>query len=209
MQLFSRRIHLTGPPAEIMAYAADMRAHVSAISGREIALWAANFGAPLGTMMYAVRVEGVADFQAMSALVLADAEYHAKIAKGADYVGGPAEDSLLLPLNGELGDSPPVGSIAAITSAVIANGEYEQAIAWGVDMAQHATSVTGIPTLFLMEQYGAFGSVGWVGVAADGAAVDAASAALNADADYLKRLGSAGDLFVEGSGNRILATRIA
>jgi hypothetical protein len=76
-------------------------------------------------------------------------------------------------------------------------------------MAQHAASVTGIPTLFLVEQYGAFGSVGWIAVAADGAAVDAAGAALNGDAGYLQKLGAAGDLFIEGSGLRVLATRVA
>ena len=151
-----------------------MQAHVSAVGGREIALWSTVFGAPLGTMTYAVRVEGIADLQALSAQILADADYHAKLAKGADYAVGNAEDRLFQPLNAEFGDPPPVGSMALVTSAVIANGAYEKAIAWGLDMAQHASSVTGIPTLFLVEQYGTFGSVGWIGVAADGAAIDAA-----------------------------------
>ncbi len=209
MQLFSRQLQLSGPLAEIAAYAADMRAHVSAVAGREIALWSTMFGAPLGTMTYAVRVEGVADFQAMSARIQADADYHDKVAKGADYVVGNAEDRLLQPLNAEMGDPPPVGSMALVTSAVMAAGAYDKAIAWGIDMAQHAMSVTGVPTLFLAEQYGSFGSVGWIAVTADGAAVDAASAALNGDADYFKKLGAAGDLFVPGSGHRILSTRVA
>ena len=209
MQLFSRQIQLAGPLAETMAYATDLQAHVSAVGGREIALWSTVFGAPLGTMTYAVRVEGIADLQALSAQILGDAEYHAKLAKGVDYAVGTAEDRLFQPLNAEFGDPPPVGSMALVTSAVIANGAYEKAFAWGIDMAQHATSVSGIPTLFLAEQYGSFGSVGWIGVAADGAAIDAGTAALNADADYLKKLGAAGDLFMEGSGHRVLSTRVA
>jgi len=209
MQLFSRQIQLSGPLAEISAYAIDMQAHVSAVGGREIALWSTVFGAPQGTMTYAVRVEGIADLQALSAQILADADYHAKVAKGADYVVGNAEDRLFQPLSAEMGDPPPVGSIALVTSAVVANGAYEKAFVWGIDMAQHVSSVAGIPTLFLAEQYGSFGSVGWIGVAADGAAIDAGTAALNADADYLKKLGAAGDLFVEGSGHRILSTRVA
>jgi hypothetical protein len=192
-----------------MAYATDLQAHASAVGGREIALWSTVFGAPLGTMTYAVRVEGIADLQALSAQILGDAEYHAKLAKGVDYAVGTAEDRLFQPLNAEFGDPPPVGSMALVTSAVIANGAYEKAFAWGIDMAQHATSVSGIPTLFLAEQYGSFGSVGWIGVAADGAAIDAGTAALNADADYLKKLGAAGDLFMEGSGHRVLSTRVA
>jgi hypothetical protein len=209
MQLFSRQVQLSGPFAEISAYAADMTAHVSAVGGREIALWSTVFGAPLGTMTYAVRVEGIADLQTLSAQILGDAEYHAKLAKGADYVVGNAEDRLFQPLNAELGDPPPVGSMALVTSAVMAAGAYDKAIAWSLDMAEHASSVTGVPTLFLMEEFGSFGSVGWIAVAADGAAVDAAGAALNGDADYLKKLGAAGDLFLPGSGHRILSTRVA
>ena len=131
-----------------------MTAHVSAVVGREVALWSTIFGAPLGTMTYTVRVEGIADLQAVSAQILGDAEYHAKLAKGVDYAVGNAEDRLFQPLNAELGDPPPVGSMALVTSAVMAAGAYEKAIAWGLDMAQHASSVTGIPTLFLVEQYG-------------------------------------------------------
>ena len=209
MQLFSRQVQLTGPFSETSAYAADMTAHVSGLIGREVSLWSTVFGAPLGTMTYTLRVDGVADVLAISAQVLADADFHAKLAKGADYAVGNAEDRLLQPLNAELGDPPPVGSMAVITSAVMANGAYEKAIAWGLDMAQHATSVTGLPTLFLVEQYGSFGSVGWIAVAADGAAVDAGNAALNGDADYLKKLGAAGELFMEGSGQRYLSTRVA
>lgn len=192
-----------------MAYATGMCAHVSAVAGREIGLWSVGFGAPLGTVMYSVRVEGVADWQAMSAKVLADADYHARLAAGAQYTAGPAEDSLLQPLNAEPGDPPPVGSIALLTSAVMANGAYAAALAWGVDMAQHVTTVSGIPTLFAAQSFGPFGSVGWIGVAPDAATIDAGNAAVNADAAYMDKLGAVRDLFVEGSGHRMLATRIA
>jgi hypothetical protein len=210
MQLFSRRVVLAGPPSEMLAYATDIRSHVSEVSGRELALWSVGFGAPLGTMMFAMRVEGVADFQEVSARVLADQEYHAKLAAGTAFIGGPSEDSLLQPLNIELPeDHPPVGSVAALTSAVMANGSYEAAIGWGLDMAEHATKVTGIQTMFAMPQYGPFGAVTWIGVSENAAGADAANAALNGDADYIKKLGAAGELFVEGSGMRVLATRIA
>jgi hypothetical protein len=72
MQLFSRRVHMAGPPSETMAYAADLRAHVSEVAGRELALWAVGFGAPLGTMLFSMRVEGVADFQDLAGVALVD-----------------------------------------------------------------------------------------------------------------------------------------
>ncbi len=211
MQLFSRRVHMTGPPAEVGAYAADIAQHVSKVSGRELALWSVGFGAPLGTMMFAARVEGVADFQAMSAKVLADADYHAKLATGSGYLTpGATEDTLLQPLNAELGDaSPPVGSVAILTRAQMADGHFSDALAWGTDIAAHATGVTGIPTMFLASVFGEFGSVAWIGVAADAAASDAANMALWADADYMKKLDDAKGFFQPGSAVQMLATRMA
>jgi hypothetical protein len=211
MQLFSRRVHMSGPPAELMAYASDITQHVSKVGGRELALWSVGFGAPLGTMMFAMRVEGVADFQSVSAKVLADADYHAKLAAGAGYLTpGSSEDSLLQPLNAEMGDaSPPVGSVAQITQAQIAGGYFEAALAWGTDMAAHAAGVTGIPVMFLAGVFGPFGSVGWISVGADAAAFDAANMALWSDADYMKKLDAAKGMFIDGSANQILATRVA
>ena len=210
MQLFTRRIQLVGPPADTMAYATDMCAYVTDKVGREVALWSALFGAPLGSMMFAMRVEGIADLTAASEALLADPEYHAKIAAGAGFSGGPAEDSIGSPIRGELGgESPPVGAYAAVTTAQIANGKYAEAFGWAVEVAGHVESVTGTPTMVLSSQYGPFGTVNWVAASADAAAVDAANAALMGDEGYMKMLVAAGDLFVPGSGQQALIRRIA
>lgn len=210
MQLFSRRVLLSGPPAETMGYATDMRAFAADKTGRDIALWYGMFGGPVGTFVYATRVEGVGDVQSMMTGLLGDDEYLAKAAKGAGYLAAPSEDSIAVPIHGELGEeSPPVGAVAQITSATIANGQYAEAFAWGVEMAQHSESVTGVPTMFLANRFGSFGGVTWIGVQADGAGVDAANDALWSDAEYMKRLGAAGHLFAEGSGHQALVTRIA
>ena len=60
-----------------------------------------------------------------------------------------------------------------------------------------------------LPRYGTFGTLNWTGVSADAAAADALGNALNADADYLAKISASGDLFVEGSGLQILATRVA
>lgn len=209
MQLFSRSVVFAGPIPEVTGYATDMRAFVSERSGREIALWSVMFGAPLGTMVYTLRVDGLADLQAATATFITDAEYHAKLAEGRHFVAGPAEDNLATPIHGELGNPPPVGSIAVVTSAVIGNGAYAEAVAWGIDIAQHVEQVAGTPTVFLMSDYGTFGQVTWIGVTADAAAADAAGQAINGDAAYIGKLGDAGRLFVPGSGHRTLLSRIA
>jgi hypothetical protein len=209
MHLFSRVVTLTGPFAEVSAWSADMRQYVSDKSGREIGLWSVMFGAPLGTMVYSARVDGLADLQSIGADLVADDDYHAKLANGQKFSGGTPVDVISTPVYGELGDPPPVGSFAAITTATIANGAYAEAIAWGVDIAQHVERISGFRTVFLVDDYGPFGGVRWIGVAPDAASVDALGQKLNADSAYLEKLGAAGNLFAQGSGHRGLAARVA
>lgn len=209
MDLFTRSVMLNGTEAANMAYATEMQAYVSGKLGQDIALWVAAFGAPRGSMTYSARVDGVAGVQAMNAQLTGDAEYVAKVAAAAALGGNAAENNLLKVLHGEVGDPPPPGSVATVTTAVIGNGAYAAAVAWGIEMAQLAESVTGTPTLFGMNAYGTFGQVTWINISADGAAADAAGNAVNGSAEYMEKLGAIGDLFVPGSGHRSLAVRAA
>lgn len=209
MQLFTRRVSMTGPPDEIIGYATDMASFVSDRLGRELALWLPTMGAPVGTLFYTARVEGIADLAGLTSTLMGDSEYMDKLRGGMHLVAAPAMDSLATPLYGELGDPPPVGSYAGITSAVIANGQYGAALAWGVEMAQHVESVTGNRGMFLSNRYGEFGGVTWISGAADAAAADAARAAVDADDSYLDRLNDVGTLFLPGSGQQGLVNRIA
>lgn len=209
MQLFSRMIHMTGPPTEVAAHAEAIRAHVSTKTGTEIALWSGLFGAPLGTMVYTVRVDGVAGVLANRAALAGDAEYLALLARGSQWVTGPAMDSLRESLSGEMAPtSPPIGSVATVTTAVIADGRYTDAIGWGLEVASHVEGVTGMPVGLMMDMFGPFGQLVWIGVAADAAAADTANAKLNGDAAYVAKLGDAGKLFVAGMSHRQMAVRV-
>lgn len=209
MHLFSRSVTLAGPLADVRAYVTGMCEYVSGKTGQEVGLWSMVFGAPVGTYVFAVRVEGIAGLQAMTSTFIDDDEYHARLAEGRSFATAPAEDMIGEPVHGELGDPPPVGSMATITTAQIANGAYAEAIGWGVDLSQHVEQVTGIPVMFLLNSFGPFGGVTWIGVGPDAATADKANAAINADADYVTKLGAVADLFVAGSGHRSLAMRIA
>ena len=83
-----------------------------------------------------------------------------------------------------------------MTTAVVANGQYAEAAAWGVEMAELVQEVTNLPTMFLVDSYGTFGQVTWLSGAPDLATADAAGEAINTNPDYLKRLSDVGDLFV-------------
>lgn len=208
MYLFSRAVHLAGPPSQTVPWAVDMRNHVASVTGRDIALWSALFGAPLGSFAYTMRIAGLADLGELGQMLADDAEYHAKLAAGAAFSGAPTEDGLARPLHGELGDSPPVGAVASVTRAAMA-GRYVDAVAWSIDVARHVESLTGSPVMVLANEFGPFGGITWIGVSADAAAADAAADAVNADAAYIAKLEAAGGLFVPGSGHRSMLARVA
>lgn len=207
MKLFTRQVMTAGPEAE--AWATDIAAAAAAKMGTPVSVWAAGFGAPIGAMAFTARVDGIADLMAKAAPLADDADYQAKLAKGAEIMVGPPQDSLATPLHGDLGEPPPVGAMAVVTNAVVANGQYAEAIGWGIDMAEYVTSLTGMPVGLMLQEYGAFGQLTWIGIGADAAAVDASAAATNGDAEYIKKLSAAGSLFVPGSGQRSLVTRVA
>jgi hypothetical protein len=209
MQLFTRTVSLAGPNDEVMSFATGMRELVSDRSGREIALWMVSFGAPIGTFVYSARVEGLADLQQIGATLIADPEYHAKLASGRQLGTAPPTDQLSTPIYGELGAVPPVGSTSIVTTAAISNGKYAEALAWGVEISQYVEGVTGFPTLFLSQDFGDFGRVTWIGVTPDAASADTAGQKINADPGYLGKLAAAGELFAQGSGQRALLTRVA
>ena len=210
MYLFTRSVTLSGSLPRAMAYAVDIRGHVADVLGRDIGLWSVGFGAPLGTVVFSARTEGLADLAAVNATLMADQAYLDRLEGGAEFRGAPGSDSLGRPLNGELGDDdPPVGAVAVYTSAIAAGGHMTDAVAWGIEVAEHAAVVGGVQVLVMAPSFGEFGQLGWLSVAADAAAAQASLEAVAADEGYIKMINDAGDLFVPGTGHRMMSTRIA
>jgi len=209
MSLFSRSVLMTGPTAAVSEFALGIREYVTKKIGTEVSLWSMQFGGPVGTMVYSARVDGHAGLQAITAPLVGDTVYEAMLAKGAEFLAGPPEDALREPLDGSSGgDPPPVGAVAVVTTAVIANGKFAEAIGWGLDTAAHATKVSGMPVAFFSDLYGTFGQFTWIGVSPDMAALDAANQKINSDAAYIEKLSAAGDLFVPGAAHRAMAVRV-
>ncbi len=193
-----------------MAWAVEMNAYVSKKSGRPLALWSAGFGYPVGTVVWSLPVDSHADLRAAFDGLREDDGYYALLEKGAAFVTSPMVDTLREVVHGApTPGGRPVGSVALLTTATMSADKGADAVAWGVEMASYVTSVTGDPSMFLLDSYGTFGQATWIGAAADMAAVDAAGAKMQTDPGYLKRLAASGGLFIPGSGHRSLATRMA
>ena len=163
-----------------------------------------------GHLTFSARVDGLSDVASMSAALQGDATFDGLVDMVRAMATRSPEDTLREALNGdESATSPPVGSVATVTTSVIAAGMYAEAITWGLDVAVHVETATGTRVIFLVDMFGTFGQVTWIATAPDAAAADAVNAKINADAGYMTKLGGSKGLFVEGSAHRMMSTRIA
>lgn len=210
MYQFTRSLTLQGPPAETMTWAVEITAHVNANSDLDLSLWTVNFGRPVGTLGWSAMVESRAALAAATQKLLSDGAYLAKVSEAADWVTTPGEDILRRLVHGEPPAEPPaIGSTAMTTTAQAIAGKGAEAIAWGSEIADIAARVGGGPVGFLLDAYGPFGQVAWIGLYADPAAEDAANDALMGSEEYWTAVGRADELMIQGSGHRTGATRIA
>ena len=210
MYQFGRLLTLQGDVREAMPWASEVTAHVNANTEMDVSLWGSVFGYPTGTLAWSTMVEGRAHLGAETAKLTTDNAYLDLVSKAREWVAGPAEDIFRSVVHGGPGDEPPgVGAVASVTQAVAATGKMPDALAWGVDMAQHASSVTGHAVSLLVNAYGDFGGMAFISVAADMAAADAAADAIQGDSDYISKIGASSGLFVDGTAHQSLLRRIA
>jgi hypothetical protein len=209
MYLFTRTVQLAGPLRDVMGWAGEITANVNSHGGSHVSLWHSTYGQPVGRFAWSMWADSMADVQSLFMTLMADEGYHDVLAKGRDYLAAPAEDELRQLVHGTPPDAtPPAGAVTVRTSATIANGQYVEAMAWGAEMSAHVESVTGQRSFFFLDSFGPFGQVTWFTLSADIATAEAATNAINADADYLGRLADVGTLFLPGSGHRAMATKI-
>jgi hypothetical protein len=210
MYLFSRVATLRGNERRTLAWAAEVTSYVNDHCDHDLTLWRADFGYPVGTVAWSTWADSMDSLNRGFAPLAEDDGYFALLDEGAELVAEPPRDLLRRAVHGEPGGTPPPpGAVTQVTTAVVANGKYAEATAWGVEMADLVQQVTNQPTMFLVDAYSTFGQVTWLSGAPGLAAADAAADAIQGDADYLKRLADVGDLFLPGSGQQRLVTRIA
>jgi len=189
------------------AWAVDIAAQVTSITGIEVGTWSVLYGAPLNTVTWSCGVESHAEMGAMSEKLMADPGYVARIPEAAELFEGAPTDSLvdLIALVGEGGHT---GTYASTVSAQCAGGQIAAAMTWGLDIFNHVASVTGRDGVFGRSMYGPWATLGWISLASSLDEVDAAQAAMSADARYIEMVDSGGDLFLPGSGEGVLSQRI-
>lgn len=198
---------IDGSLPEALAFAVDIAETVKNATGTELGVWQALYGRPLGSVAWSANVESFAELAALNQKLAENADYLTKSdAARSLFIPGSFEDQLTRVVH--TAGTPGAMAFVSAINAVIAPGKMAEATAWGIDIAEHAASVTGNAVTFGVGQFGAGGAVGWITGYPDAAAVDAGQEALANDAGYGERVTAAAGLFIEGSPTTILSQRL-
>jgi hypothetical protein len=208
MKMFTRDLLLQGPPTAVREWATGIADAYEAATGKAVAVWTGIAGGTAGHYSWSMPVDGAATLVEGTTAAFADEAYLARIEEGRSFMAGLPRDTIYrsyTPVPD--GDSEP-GNVAMATTAVAGAGSLGEAVGWGIEVAQHVSGLTGIPTVLLGNSAGGFSRLTWMGVAQDAAAADAADDAMQADDEYRKMVARGGPYFVDGSGRTQLFLRI-
>jgi hypothetical protein len=209
MYLFTRTTTARPERAvDAAAWAVDIAAQVSTITGVEVRTWSTLYGAPLNTVTWTCRVESHAEMGAIGEKLQADPGYLARVPEASELFEGAPTDALIEVL-AMVGEGGHTGSYASAISAQCAGGKIGAAVTWGLEIFNHVGATTGLDGIFGRSTYGPWATLGWISLASSLDEVDAAEAAMATDPRYLEMIDEAGDLFLPGSGQAVLSQRLA
>jgi hypothetical protein len=144
-----------------LAWAIGMAERVNSSTDLDVGLWAHAYSAALGTVSWTTFVPDLAVLETANEKLLADDDYVAAANAGGALTVGGIDDALYQVVHGEPDPERDVRYVASVQSAC-ANGMLARGIELGVELAQRAEAVTGIPTMFATNMTGVYGGVGWL-----------------------------------------------
>ena len=209
MYLFSRRTRLApGKARDGMEWAAGICGKVREVSGMEVSLWTTVMSPAVGTIVWNTVVETLTDLESAMAKLNADDIFVATALQGATLTDGTLDDTVIQMLNAEP-DPNARPSYAAVVQAQLANGHFRSGIECGLEIAQRATELGGLKTVFGVTTTGTYAGVGWITGAESLAELEATEQKVNTDPGFLELLDEkASECFLPGVTTQALWQRI-
>jgi len=211
MYLFTRRARIGSEKlAEALQWAVTVTEKVNQISVTPVSLYSAIFSPEVGTLSWSTIVENLSELEATDAKLMADSGYLDLVSQGARYQapGSTVDDALATFV---LADRSESGSptYASVARATLAPGALASGIDTGVEIAQKAKAIGGLPVSFLVGATGTYGGVGWITSADSIDELQAASEKVNASAEFLTLLDTKGSkAYLPGSATQVIARKI-
>ena len=207
MYIFSRStIASLGRQFDAIPAAVGIAEMVTKVTGHELNVFVARFGAPQGSVMWSTRIESLVELQGITDKLMADSGYLEMIGSLDGLFMAPAEDRLGRVLTAPIDGAP--SKYYGVTRAAMANGKQAAALAFGVKTAEYIGKAIGTQSAFTKAAYGGFNDVTWITGFDTEADVDAFDDWQMTDSGYNDIVAEAGDLFVENSGHTSLIEKI-
>ena len=207
MYIFSRStIASLGRQFDAIPAAVGIADIVTKVTGHELNVFVARFGAPQGSVMWSTRIESLVELQGITDKLMADSGYLEMIGSLDGLFMAPAEDRLGRVLTAPIDGAP--SKYYGVTRAAMANGKQAAALAFGVKTAEYIGKAIGTQSAFTKAAYGGFNDVTWITGFDTEADVDAFDDWQMTDSGYHDIVAEAGDLFVENSGHTSLIEKI-
>ena len=197
MYLFARRRRIN--PARMGAAAGAVvegATRARDIIGFPVWAWASVMSPDVGTAAWTVRVEHLDELESADDKLMSTSDFTEWVEQNDSLFVGPLEDSVLQLVHGTLATEP--AAYVQVARGTCANGAIAEAMSFGVEIAEVASRITGLTTIFGTTLTGAYGDVRWVTGVPNLAAVEAGNAALMADDEWRKLVDRAGHAFAPG-----------
>lgn len=211
MYLFTRRARIGSEKlTEALQWAVTITEKVNQISQTPVSLYSTILSPEVGTLSWSTVVESLSELEATDAKLMADSGYLDLVSQGTKYQapGGLVDDAVA---SFVLADRSASGSpaYAAVVRATVAPGSFQSGIELGVEIAQMAKAVGGLPVSFLSGTTGTYGSVGWITSADSIDDLQASEEKVNSNSDFVKLLDTkASKAYLPGSATQVLLRKI-
>lgn len=195
MYLFTRSRRMgPGDLAGALAWTVGVTEQVRTITGRQVDAWGSVLSPDTGTVVWSVWAEHLSELEEANDKLMASPEYLESVAAGEAFGEGPVADSLATLVHGQM-DPDTSPAYVTVASAVAAPGHLSDAITSGIEIADHATRVSGQTTLFVVNSTGPYGGCAWLTGAPDIDTVERGEAALMGDPEWLKLIDRVGTAY--------------
>lgn len=209
MYLFTRQGRLTaGTMLQGMDWVGEMAAKVNQVTSLNVGVWSPVMSPGLGTLSFGCQAESLGDLEDADAKLMADPIYLDLVQRGAQVTTGQWDDEVAQFIHNPGADT--ATTHVAVVRAAIANGRFARGVEVGVEIAQRATAISGIPTAFLLGTTGQYGGCAWISAATSIRELERSEQAINSDASFVELVDTgAGECYLPGSGEQSIWRKVA
>lgn len=191
MYLFSRSIRLSGIKGqEAIGWATRLTEVVKNVSGLDVGLWQTLYSGEVGKLSWTTFVPDMAALEGAFAKLDADAGLNELVEQGDEYVVQVTlSDVIGKVVHGQPDPSRNVSYVSVVATTIRA-GKFARGYSLGVEIAQAAEKITGLPSLFVGNSTGDYSGVAWVSGFTDIGELERAQNALDESQAFVELLDS-------------------